>query len=401
MKRPVISVKSPEAVVTLMVPDSVLLIADIHDDVSIKSIRVVLVNSDRISVGNPTMYFPDASAFTIEQYVHVSDKFLSSGDYSILIYVSDGKNSISSYVPLIINEMPKEVSGYLITEKLGTYQTRLNFWSSNLVPDTSVLLQLDYSSSGINHPYEQLYVVTTEPSQILALSLKRKEMNWTLQAALPYPRFTVPYVDDDLVIGTGNGDVFVYDQEGNVKVKTLPKEDFKVEQVAANEDFIICEMVSFNGNDHFLYTFYRKTGGLNRNRKLDGDITTLVPMENKCIVVLFTGQHSKIYSLEPVEGILTFENECQGKFILGSAKIDSDRMLFYTEDVIYLYDYQYNNLIPYLDIKVRGVQYDPVRSSILYFDDEGIGIIEYPGGELLGNGTFDGQVLNFQVIYNK
>jgi hypothetical protein len=400
-QRPSIDVITPLDIPVLSVPDSVRIIADVYDEGVIQSVKLVLVNSDRISVSAPLIFYPDATDYRIDEYVRATDKLLPSGEYYILIYATDGTNTKSEYVPLIINEMPREILGYIVVEEAGPFLTRINYLQPELVPDTVLYLQSNHHNSGVSYLYEQFCFITPEPAQLTVYPLKKTDQDWSKQALPPYPEFPSLVIDSELIVGTGNGDIFVYDQVGGVKVKTEPEKDRKIAQIAANHEFIVCEMVSLNGSEHYVYSYYRITGGLNRYRKINGDVTALQPVEKEFLVVIYNGLGSEIFSYEPREGTLTSMNTLQGKKINGSAKISSTNTLLYSSEDIYLYDHQYNTLSLYVQASSDGILFDPLNSVVFIYNVEGVGLYTYPQGQVIGFQSFEGKVRNFEIIYNK
>jgi hypothetical protein len=331
----------------------------------------------------------------------VEDEMLQSGQYYILINASDGKHTNLEYVPISINELEKVVNGYLVVEDVGSFETRISYLTPELTADTSFVLPFNYSTSAIDHVYEQLYFISPEPSQLIAYPLRKSEIEWSIQAALPYPSFNDPIVDNGTIIGSGNGDVVIYDQDGGIVVKTDPVLNHKVEQLAVNKDFIVCELVSLSGFNHYLYTYYRETGGLHRSRSIGGDITAVLTIGKEFLVTIFDGLNTDLLSLEPVENILTVERYLDNMNIKGMEKVNQHTALLYTDEEIYVYDHYYDSFFPYVDVAASGIQFDSVRSTILYYDNEGIGFYSFPDAVFLGYSALDGLVRDFHVIYNK
>jgi len=398
---PVVSVLSPSSTVSLYIPDSVLVIADIYDNSMIASVKVVVVNDDRVSVSSPQLFYPGESHFHLELYVKVQDRLLPSGNYYILIYISDGINSKSEYLPVKVFELPRELRGYAVVETAGTGMTRINYLDDEFSGDTAVILKNNHKFSGINPGSQLFYLISTQPSQIEAYMLMEKDPEWIVQASLPFPEFTGIFIDKELITGTANGDIIVYDHGGNILVRTVIEPDRRVEEIHANEHFIVAEMVSINGKDRYLYTYYRQTGGMLRNRKINGDIGALIAMGDDFLVILNGLEKTSLYALEPAEGILTILKDFPDKMILQAVNASYGKVFLNTGEDIYLYDYQLNTLSSFAQCNSKGILFEALQSTLFSYRAEGIESYTYPEGELTAFVPFPGPVLNFQVIYNK
>jgi len=177
--------------------------------------------------------------------------------------------------------------------------------------------------------------------------------------------------------------------------------DKKIEEVSANENFIVCEMVSLNGSDRYLYIYYRVTGGLNRNRKISEDVSAIIPLADEFLVITYTGTQSVIYSLEPEEAVLTQMYNLQDKYVISAAAYDENGVFLSTGGEVYFYDYYYNNMSLFLQLNSSDIFYEPLNSVLFYYDENGFGLFNFPEGQHLDYISFKSPVLNFHVIYNR
>jgi len=400
-ERPSIVVTTPQGETILNIPDSVLLIADVYDNHNIESIKVVLVNSDRVNIDDPTIYFPGTTHYRVEQFVKVEDKLLASGDYYILVFALDGVNSKSEYIPVQINEVPRDLEGFVMVERAGVFNHRINYLSPDFEPDTAIEISSGFSLSAINNPSEQFYYVTPQPSQLLAFPLRKPDADWLLQAVPPYPEFTAMFVDSELILASANGDVFVYDDYGGVVMNTVIEKDRQVEVLTANTDYIVCEMRSLNGADFYLYVFYRGTGGINKNIKLSARVSGLAPLDSDFIITENAGVNTDIYLLEPEEGVLTRVRSIEEAHITGVLTVDDQKTLLNTGHEILSFDVHYNQLSLYSDVDAHGFFYEPLNQVVCYFNEQGYGVLDYPSGQELTFVNCQEEILDFHPVYNK
>jgi hypothetical protein len=236
---------------------------------------------------------------------------------------------------------------------------------------------------------------------VLASPFRAAEPEWSRTALSPYPSYSVPFVDSELILGTGNGDIFVLASQGGVKAITAPQTDRRVDDIAANGEYLVGELISLNGMEHFLNIYYRETGGLNKSRKIYGEVTTIVPLPDGFLVGIWTGTSYDLYTLEPEEGVMTFQNMLDEGFVIGSAYAGADKVLLYTGQQIYLYDVHYNKLSTLIQDSGTGMRYDGLNAVIYCFSEDGIRMYKYPGGEYLGYHPSAGGLRDFHILYNK
>jgi hypothetical protein len=347
------------------------------------------------------MYFPNNNFFRLEQQLVIDDRTLPSGDYFILVHASDGVNTRSEYIPLSLVEMPRRVTGFLSLQDNGIMRIKLSYHTPEFQQDTIFNLLLEYFSSGYNSDHGLFYLLTPQPSQLLAFPYREKDVYWSRQALPPYPSFSRPFVDDDLIIGTGNGEILVLDREGVVIIISPQDKDKSAGEIAANDEFIVCEMTSLNGIVHFLNIYYRITGGLHKSMKINGDVQTMLTMGDEFMVVTENGTASDIYFLEPDEGIFTLFNALPGGMAIGSARAAENIALILVEERIYRYDAVFNSLSGFAEINASGIIFEPLSSTVFCIEPHGVSVLHYPTGELLLSHTFQDPLLNFHILYNK
>lgn len=398
---PVIHVISPTPGLELSLPDSIRVVADVSDNEKLELVRIVLVNSDRIAVGDPKDFTPAGTALHVETYVWVTDVSLATDEYFLLVYASDGVNSKSEYIPVIIHEVPRELLGFVTIQSSGSLQNKMIYYTTGFEESISFTIQKKYSESTVNHTAGLLYFISPEPSELLAFPYFEDEPAWRLQATPPYPEYTAAFSDHELILASANGHCSVHDRDGQIIVITPTEPDRPVAALAANDDYIVCEKTSIDGQYHYLYIYYRITGGLNRSLQLSGDVAVLVPVGQRFLVVMKSGQGSEVLSLEPAEVTLTPETIISSEEILDYAVINDHTALLLSGERIYRYDLHYNTLSPFAEVQATGIFFEPLGQILVTFNSDKAEFFSYPQGIKFGEETFAGELLNLHPIYNK
>lgn len=398
---PTIHLVMPSSEIIIDIPDSVRIVADIYDNERIESMKIALLNTDRISVSDPRLFYPAGNSFHLDFHFHVNESYLVSGDYIILIWVFDGTNTAAQYIPVQLVERPKELQGFVVAGSPGPGVTRLDYLDTAFGNDTIVLLPEKYAISGVNPRYGMLYLVTPEPSKILAYPWKDPEAEWSARAILPFAEFTCLHVDQDLLLGTANGDIFVYHPQGNGIVNTQQQTDRKVLDISANNDFIVSEIVSIDGTDHFLNTYYRISGGLHRSRLIQGDVSAIVPVDDLFLVFIVVTGNTRIFELEPVENVMTMMDKLDDEVVLTAIGADPGIFLLRTGEGIYTYDLLLNRVSLFIHGPCRGIVFEPLQSVLYVYGGYLLRAYRYPEGDLLEQFTFTHEILTLHPLYNK
>jgi hypothetical protein len=398
---PSVEVISPTSLPVVNVPDSILLVAEVADNVTLEYVEVSFLNSDRIPVGETSIYFPETPALHIEQYVRIKDKSFITGEYFILIFCSDGVQSKAKYIPVSVHEMPREVSGFALIQRTTCSTTTVKYLDAAYVTKSSFSVGEAYHDSGIDPLHEMFYFVSPEFSVIQAYPLFKPETEWVRYASMPAATYTGLYIDEELVAGTGNGDVWVMDHAGQVIVNTIPVSGRKVQEVAADDTFIVCDMVTENGDDHYVHSFYRKTGGSSNSRKISCDISSIVPLGEDFLLFCNFADKAVVYLYEAESGVMTDLIVKEGEWIDEAVTGPGKRVFYRSGFSIYLLDYENFTTSFFASAIADGLFYEPLHDLLYYYYPNGFGRISYPSGTDLGLYEFDQKVVNFHVIYNR
>ena len=116
--KPTIVVHSPSNMQQINGIDTVQILATISDNSNIEWVKVSLRNSNDIPVLSSITKKPNTTDYELNVMYFFDDIHLASGQYYFDISASDGENTTTKYVDILLNETPKNTQ-YLLKRLLN------------------------------------------------------------------------------------------------------------------------------------------------------------------------------------------------------------------------------------------------------------------------------------------
>lgn len=244
---PVIHIIYPSTGVYLEVPDTLEVRAEVTDDRVIRSISVSLLNSNKIPVAPVKYYYPEIYHYNLHALLEVTDKTLESGQYTLQVTAFDGFNESRRSVKVNLNEVEKEVTGYIMVTSSFLPQSTISSLNRQFESDTAFVLSKPFGISGVHGAWDLFCFVSDNPSVLYAYSSDKFEIQWEFAALPPKPVFSSLWTDKQILFGTMNGDAGILNRSGKVTLITPTQPGKSVDCLAADDQYIYAELVSWDG----------------------------------------------------------------------------------------------------------------------------------------------------------
>jgi hypothetical protein len=398
---PVISFISPGENSVIDMPDTLKVEAFISDNVSVRSVMVVLADVD----GNPVIpaeyRFPDEPEYDLTAYLPVTDKTLPGGSYRVKITVNDGTNSESDYLPVIVNEIPRDLQGYLAITAGYPFKTDISYLDPAFAVDTFFTVPKGYLLSEYSSLWDEFYFASSDPSVLYCFAIRHFDPLWEFSASLPRPVFTSLQPDHQLVFSTANADVGILNAGGMVVMRTAAQTSKTIQCMAADDQYIFAEMTSLSGNNREIVAFYRSTGGVRSRKLIDQDIISLQTSNGKVLMFSNSGLFTIISEFDPeTTSILTLETFEQST-IYGTVKLSEDMFLILGEGQALKFDYPGDALYEFLPKTYRSGCYDDLGDRLFLVDNNNVDIYQATSAAFIRTLNFQDPVRGFHIVYNK
>ncbi len=399
---PVIEITLPHANGLFNALDTIHITASVRDNEIITSVRVSVVFSNHTSLLPDRYFYPGKPEFYVDLRFSLDDPYIESGDYYIMIRAGDGHNEKNAFQPIRINGIPKEILSYYVPVKQTAYSTLINVLKTDLSLDSSLTLGESHCLSALDSRAGLYFQIDEEPSNINAYTLSNFMPEWIVLGAMPYPQFYDLKVDRGLFVCTANGDIWGYDPSGSFFFQTQRMEDFSVETFDMNDIYLVSENLSRSGQTRFLVIYYRSTGFEKNKFLINQDVVEFLHGSDAFIVLSNKGADILVSDLNPENNIMTELNILYNTSLTDAVKINDDKYLLATHKDIYIYERYLNRLSLFLEgVVADRISYEPLGSFIFAISGNQLDQYSYPGGGLVNSVSFEDEVLDFHVRYNK
>lgn len=342
----------------------------VSDESQITSLKVVI---SRISGGFATPVQIESipvkgKSFSFNQPIEISFEGLTTGDYDVLLEVSDGENSTTEILVVQITELPRGLLGIHFLE--GDNKV----W---YVDSTNTKVLLPIQASGIkfgvhNAAKQELVLLEQQGKQLSSYSSTDQQIEWTSQVVTQFDE-----VNDQLFYKEEK-QVYLANMEGRIKAfnslgmqvlaSPLISNAQLPRKIACTENYILAYSTPFNQVGGQLEVLNRSGGNLFYSIPFTGTMVSMLSMpDNEVICVTQTGQSYTIilYRLESNQ-----QTNLSSGLNLPNAEIffaDSSKALIRTNTGIYLFNMLTLNLSTLLTASdITAVAIHEVGGYVLY-----------------------------------
>jgi hypothetical protein len=402
---PVVSITKPAENTFFNVNDTIEIRANVSDDKQISSIEITLTNSEFIPVLRsyvlPVHSNPEDIYFTYP----LDDKFMESGNYNILVKVSDGTNVKHKYRAVKIAGIPRKFTGLGLVTKTNNALNISHIdtnWNNNFlysVPgDFSGAAYLSYHNRFVTAPY---FYKTTE---VYDFFLRKKE--WTVESKTPtsFPSFTgVETIGKHIFLMYYEGRIERYDYSGRKDMTLLCLNGFQpVKIIKAGNYYIVWQKKQTQPYASKIEVYQALTGASIQSYTVGFEMVDMFDAGDGKILIFGNDNGNgtiKIYHME--------DNAFSSPHILPPGKIVcavftvNEEYLFVQDGDLEQYFYKPNTLHT---VKAGAnftiMKYDPVSGYLFVKNNNFCEAHTYP--DLIKRHTvaISGELLDFEIIYN-
>jgi hypothetical protein len=398
---PQINIEIPVAGMNVIIPDTVDVKVLVTDDRVINSVTIAVVDAEYREVVQRKSYLPGNKDFTAETAFSLTDKNLETGTYYIKVTADDGSNINHEYRDINIQGIGQMLVGFIaITSQVGI-QSEIFLLDPVYETDTHFILNDTYHLSAIHSNWEQFFFISDEPSSLTSYPVSHFEPEWEVGASPPRPEFTAVISDVELMFSSANGDVTIVDKNGNIRLRTSPYEDKSITQLASDENYIYAAHISLGGDIHELTVLYRVTGEIRDQKLIGGEIKGLIAFNGVVYIFLESGTDIAILLYNPETMEAGQVNMIFDDVILSAVNAGSQEIFLLTESAVISY-IPYNNNHDYFTMEpYKLCRYDYLNDDVFLVKDKDVYRFDRLTGDLLSQKSFEDELLDFQVLYNK
>ena len=403
---PQIVIISPTENQQFNVLDTIQVKCIVCDDNGIENIKTVLVNESLIPVLNPVNYYPQTENKNIDLEIlyPLDDIHLESGKYFILVRAFDGTNFKNKYVSINLDEVPKELEKLIVLTKSDNFTT--NVFSVNPVfeIEEEFIIDGNYISSDISSKYRQLYFTGDIPCKLFVFDLEENELDWSVDASMPYPFFSNVYYNDGTVYTSSeNGNITGYNNVGTVNLSTDFTTDSLPTKLLIHGEFILSDLKLRTGLQRLIATYYLVSGVKKQQIITNFKVIDFYLVDEDNIIVFAVQNNTgKIFIYNVTENYISEPVFIFNSEITSTAIINKSNFLVGTNNTIWLFNssnYSTTSIVE--GITASQLEYDELNEIIFATELNNINFFQYPSGELINAVNYGDSILNIHLLYNK
>ncbi len=403
---PQIVIISPTENQQFNVLDTIQVKCIVCDDNGIENIKTVLVNESLIPVLNPVNYYPQTENKNIDLEIlyPLDDIHLESGKYFILVRAFDGTNFKNKYVSINLDEVPKELEKLIVLTKPDNFTT--NVFSVNPVFEIEEMFVIDgnYISSDISSKYRQIYFTGDIPCKLFVFDLEENELDWSVDASMPYPVFSNVYYNDGTVYTSSeNANITGYNNVGTVNLSTEFNTDSLPTKLLIHGEFILSDLKLRTGPQRLIATYYLVSGVKKQQIITNFKVIDFYLVdENNIIVFAVQNNTGKIFIYNVTENYISEPIHIFNDEIISTAITNKSNFLVGTNNTIWLFNSSNSSTTSVVEgITASQLEYDELNEVIFATELNNINFFQYPSGNLIKCVNTQDTILNIHLLYNK
>lgn len=219
----------------------------IKDDRNIERITITLRDKKNTPVLRTITKAPTTSnskSYNLSVNFAFNDLQMASGEYDFNVTVSDGINTTTKYVPILLEEVEKERMGVFVLSNSGNF-SNIYMLDDSYNGSFYTAINGDFIGGAIDPTNQQLINVGATVGAISATELPLGGELWSVLVPgnPPTPYYTGFYYNDqNIYLGKRNGGLQGYDKNGNPNYSTGTSTGYFMESAFIhNEEYVVME----------------------------------------------------------------------------------------------------------------------------------------------------------------
>jgi hypothetical protein len=387
------------------VNDTIHIDATITDEVNLQSVMVELTDLQLTGVQSPNYFYPQsASDYKLKTLYPITNQYLETGDYYLLIRANNESNYRNKYLKIFINELPLQFEGLLaVTEKA------LNHIGVSSVTDSGSVNSLfeiygDYAGSESDSRHRQIYLAGKNFINVQAYHFETSGIAWSKDPEPPLPMHPDNCLcfDEELYVSFASFDIIGYRYNGSVVFTASVEEGLLPSRVFSLNDYVVVDLQSKTGSFNYLGTFY-KVSGVEKHRLANNFIVVDFwdYTSDRIIVVTNNDSGGMLMEFNPDNNVLVEITDTPDRIIC-SLKLSETDFFISTEGGNFLFNSDQETLTSVLPgVSPKRLRFEPVNQNIYSAGSNLIEVISYPDMTVQNTFTLTDSILNFHLIHSK
>ncbi len=317
---PSIEVYQPNKNATINAGETISIKGKAIDDIKIETIKIWLKDESGKIIGNSKTLHSDQNEFEFETGFEIS-ALTPSGKYYFQIQANDGVNDKSEFIYVYINEVPLSTENIWFVSNSANQTNLYEFISGSPVYKTS--FAGDFIGSSFISSNNVYVNCGKHYGNLTGYNTKINSNDWEVSCiqnpTFPYFTGINKSIDDKILVSYYNGQVKVYDEQGNLQATIQNTLGYFSEIAFLDEDnnILVCLEKPKSGGTNMFSVYYYSSGAIANQMVISSDIKG------------FASNSSKIYAFgNENNAIKKYSYQFNNKQIQFEQTINADSILF-------------------------------------------------------------------------
>ncbi len=402
---PVVTISAPQAGSSYVAGDTLIVVADLSDNESLYSVRVVLNDNEGKPVLAPVEISIPTNPYHLVLSYPISDLSLAGGTYEIQVKASDGVSETNSFRQIQITALPREFLYPLVVTQPGS--NFINVYSlENATPLIIISRTGDYKSAALQSSRQMMFICGSSQSDLDAYSLDDYQVLWSQPSKqLPHGHWFEAISSDAPYLLTCYYEGYVKGLDytgGTVFTTTASGVNYPVCARIQNE-YVIVNRKEY-ASEKYSLAWYNITGGtLRQSITPTPQMAAIMPLDQqKSLCFGNMDGDAGIYKLDLQSGTLTLLHTINNEIVRQVSAMDSDNYLIAGTHTIYWYRYSQNSLVEFVkDIEDASIACENIGQQVFTGSGKMLSVYSFPEGTLTGTLQMNEPITDILLLYNK
>ncbi|OFY19991.1 MAG: hypothetical protein A2W98_13490 [Bacteroidetes bacterium GWF2_33_38] len=405
--KPIISIQTPTQNSSIDVVDTIHISGMITDDEEIVSIQINIVDDNNVSQSTSITINPNSDTYELNENFVISNQYLVSGKYYLLVKASDGSNETKSFTSLYISEIPKVKEGLIIFSHTDENSTNVYKLSDSLGSELILSIQDAIADATISSHNKQIYFTGKTNESISAYEFENGTSVWQKEdiynAITDIYKGTTKMFDNYAFVSQNKSSIIGIDNDGTVR-KTLYISDENLSPVKFFKfnDLVAITAQGVGGINKFATANYTSGAALTSIYS-NFDVQNIIDRNNEILYLIGQKEDTlliKSYSIyyDMIDEIISLPETNYHS----SVKIGTNIAYIIANNSLYKFNFIYSSLTEVLSgIDATKIIFDEINSEIIMYSANTIYTYDFPELNLIKQVSFAETIDKIEILYNK
>lgn len=400
---PTISVSAPSNMSTVAFGDVITVSGNAADETSLKSIKIELLYYNLASTEFSFELTVNNNNYDFTKSFQLDNRHLVSGTYLLKVSAIDkAGNRDSEFIELNYGELPKELQGIAMVDKVSTSVYDLYYYDLTSV-DYVQSFTGDFQSILADSYNLLIWLAGGSTGDLITYDLENNVINWQESPQLSfYPYYGKLHqmdTDNNIAMVRGNSTAVSMDKEGIVNRTYVLNSSAEGGEIFEINEYVLIEEKYSNNN--YISTYVKGTGNKVHQLPLTEDVIAIERRDNDEVFILTSENNSCHLYLYDYLGNSTYEpHSIASGTLYDMCVIDSDEVTLAHSDGIMRFTIGNNSMVTITSDVASQLEFEPLSGVIYANVNNTIQLFDHLGnnGGSIPTGI---NVTSFAFYYNK